>query len=288
MAVSTRNPEIDKREVIEMLGRITQLGLAVSCLAAVLAVGCGGMQSSPLGDAEAVLDNGGSDSGQSQAYVSDGFLSLHEVSKLAEEEELLPYDPEEYPQPSDLLWLLRHQSVASGENELDHTLMLAHSSNAEVTTGIVGWTLDGGGHIVPEYGDVVRLESSAGEMSYVTYALKDIPDGEEIRKIEIDGIGEFGTHAGAGLWIGVGDMDSGAYNWYGPKTETSGGYELSLFNPSSANDAHRAYFTLAVYNGDEFQINEIRVTIGEPAEFTTPPFEMEFLFEVMPYEPLSP
>ena len=91
-----------------MLGRITQLGLVVSCLAAVLAVGCGGMQGSPLGDTEAALNNGGSNSEQSQAFVSDSFLSLHEVSKLVEEE-LLPYDPEDRPTPQDLLWLLRHQ-----------------------------------------------------------------------------------------------------------------------------------------------------------------------------------
>ena len=176
--------------------------------------------------------------------------------------------------PYEILFDLLHIHVDSGNN----TLALGTILEKNETSGIV---------TIPT-GDALLVQSSASEMGFVKYGLKDIPDGEIIRGIRVNGYA--GPDADSGLFIGVSDYGNGSYQWYGPFTN---GEDWEVYNAfmDTTNDEDKAYIVFATYGGDAALISEIQVQIDEPLSFEMPELVEEFeIFEWDPWfvDPIDP
>jgi hypothetical protein len=228
----------------------------VLCLAALAALtGCQSGSPLDLGD-EALSDT--QNAGEAPAPIVSDEPVLPKGSSDWQQ-----FDPEVSETLKDLLFDLRHIPLQSGDNCcIDPQDYMYKSSNVEH---------DGG--------DVV-LKSTTGQMSYVTYGFRNIPEGEEIIKVTVRGtmdtqlFNPFG-----GLYIGISDYDLGQFRWFGP-LGTENEYELPLWNIDTTNDSQRAYVTLAVYNGDHYTVQDIDVKVG--TQFVIPDFDWK-LFEMREY-----
>jgi hypothetical protein len=219
-------------------------------VAVLAAVSCSGTAVSPLGgDAEAT-----SSENSFEGYaisigpiVSPTPPTPREASApdWGEFDEIV--EPELPPWMQELIFDGMHISLTSGENDVDHTDYMYSSDNVTVIPDIGG--------------DRVELASTPAAMSYVTYGFKDIPDGEEILRLEVTGTGAFGTGAGDGLYIGLGDYRRGAIRWVGPYAAEDD-WVVNIWFMDNTNDQQRAYLTLAVAGGDTAEIEGLRVFVG--------------------------
>jgi hypothetical protein len=141
-----------------------------------------------------------------------------------------------------------HIPLVHGENDVDVTKFMYNSDNAFI-----------------DHEDMflnhVDLNSEPGTTSFVTYGFRNIPEGENITRVEIWGEGYFGTSASNGLYIGIGDPELDTYKWVGPLKI---GDEWALNCPfmDNTNDHQRAYLTLMVANGDDAEIREMIVFVN--------------------------
>jgi predicted small lipoprotein YifL len=203
-------------------------------------------------------------------------------------EPVLPKEAAEYKQVDpghaklieDVLFDLRHIPLESGDNnDIDQGAYMYQSDNVTEEEVQVGTHIEideyGNMWVVGEYNTDVILKSTTGEMSYVTYGFKNIPEGEEIIKVTVRGtmntqmFNPFG-----GLYIGVSDYDNGNFRWFGP-LGTECEYELNLWNIDTTNSKQRAYVTLAVYNGDHYTVQDIDVRVGK--QLIIPGFNWDLL-----------
>jgi hypothetical protein len=260
------------------------IGLLVSCLVALLAIAsCGGGASSPLNDLEAA--SGNTADSQSLApmpdvLVSDTLPTLHQVSAPSPGDFEQIIDP--IPDWWDNVWLTLHDSLASGDNVIDTLTPTYKSSNTTVESVLSGFHVGPGGTIIPEYSDALVLSSSPDHIAYATFGFTDIPDGEEILTITAHGHGAFESHANNGLYIGLGDMADGKYRWFGPYAPDAAEYKISTFGLDTANSNGRGYLTFAVYNGDQFTLTSLEVSVGERQLFPG------FNWDLVQIQPLLP
>lgn len=160
-----------------------------------------------------------------------------------------------------------HVSLHEGHNGVEIGDYLAAS--ADVAPGTVlgppVWHMDGEGNLVygPREYDAVNLTSTPGNVSFVTYGFKDIPEDKEITGLLITGLSDAElSNPGAGLYVGIGDYESGAYRWYGP-LGTKSKYELTFRDLDSTNDQQRGYITLAVYGGDIYNLIGLNLSVSD-------------------------
>ena len=254
-----------------------KIGLLVSCLVAVFAIAsCGGGTNSPLDGVEAASSNQvvADNSQVPDVLISEQMPTLREVSGPAPSPgDFLEIDP--IIDWFDHIFLALHDTLSSGDNVIDVTTPTYKNSNTSVETVLTGFHVDGWGHLIPEYGDALVLASEPGEMAYATFGFSGIPSGEEILSILAHGYGSFGTHDGNGLYIGIGNMDDGMYKWFGPYAPDAMEYEVSTWGMDTANSSGRGYVTFAVYNGDQFTLTDMQVTVGE--RFVHPGFDWDLI-----------
>jgi hypothetical protein len=258
------------------------IGLLVSCLVALLAIAsCGGGAGSPLSD-EALNGNSNESTqiAQPDALVTVTMPTLRQVSAPTPPDDLLEIDPA--PDWFDHIWLALHESLAHGDNAIDVLTPTYKSSSTTVESVITGWHVGPGGTINPEFSDALVLASEPGEMAYATFGFKDIPDGEEMLTITAHGYGAFGSHENNGLYIGIGSMEKGMYKWFGPYAPDADEYKVSTWGLDTANSDGHGYVTFAVYNGDQFTLLDLQVTIGDRTVF--PGFDWDAI-EILPLIP---
>ena len=226
------------------LMKVVSWSVAVGVL---LAASCSGTAVSPLGEGvEADQD----EMGYAQGFLENGtiVLSSPPSPRAASEQADLIDDSimEEYDPFDDLLFGLAHIPLVSGENEVDHQDYLYHSENVDNDSD--------------DFLDYVVLASEAGSMSFVTYGFREIPEGENITRVEVGGEGTFGDGAGNGLYIGIGDPEADTYEWIGPYRNED---EWSVNTPfmDNTNDQQRAYLTLAVAGGDRARISRLIIHV---------------------------
>jgi len=252
-----------------------KIGLLVSCLVAALSIAsCGGGAGSPLDAVEATDGSNQVIAATDSPDVlnSDQMPSLREAS-APNPGDYLEIDP--VPDWWDSYFLAIHDSLASGDNVIDVTTPTYKNSNASVESVIAGFHINGMGDIVPEYQDALVLSSNPGEMAYATFGFSDIPDGEEMLTITAHGYGNYGSHPNNGLYIGIGDMEDGVYEWFGPYAPDASEYKVSTWGLDTANSSGRGYVTFAVYNGDEFVLMDLEVEVGERQFF--PGFDWDLI-----------
>jgi len=156
-----------------------------------------------------------------------------------------------------------HQPLAEGDNSVVVKNYLYASSDAETVPVIVGYDEIFPGFEIPIFGEGVHLASAAGEMSYVTYGFTEIPAGKDMIHVSAQGSASYTDHAGAGLYIGVGDYNHGAYRWFGPFSADDSDWVLPITHMNTTNDTQHAYLTFAVYGGDAATFSHINVEVGE-------------------------
>lgn len=256
----------------------------VSCSVAVAmlaVVSCSGNAVSPLGEsteASYSVDSEGNQYGSVGPMVADSPILPKGSSEPAPEidDDMIEVDPHDL--LDDLIFNLKHIELLSGENEVDHKNYMYHSENAYTNF------------------DEVRLASTEEQMSFVTYGFRNIPEGEEIRRVEVTGNGDFAE--GTGLWIGIGDPEKETFKWTGPYTNEDD-WVLNMFFMDNTNDLQRAYLTLAVSGGDMAYIHGLTVHVGglpeveygpifEMGEYMIPlpdPFPDGFLDDLLPEPP---
>ncbi len=251
-----------------MFTQMGKIGLLVSCLAAVLSIAsCGGGAGSPLGDVEAANNNNNqllTDSQAPSVLVSQEMPSLREAS-APNPGDYFEVDP--IPDWFDSYFIALHDSLGSGDNVIDVTTPTYKSGNTTAESVITGWHIDPWGDLIPEYGDALVLSSEPLNMAYATFGFTDIPDGEEMLTITAHGYGNFGSHEGNGLYIGVGDMADGIYRWFGPYAPDASEYKVSTMGMDTANSSGRGYVSFVVYNGDEFVLTDLEISVGERMTF---------------------
>jgi hypothetical protein len=256
----------------------------VSCSVAVAmlaVVSCSGNAVSPLGDnteASYSVDSQGNMFGSVGPMTVDSPVLPKSSSGPGPEidDDMIEVDPHDL--LDDLLFNMMHIALESGENEVDHKGYMYHSENAYINF------------------DEVRLASEETAMSFVTYGFRNIPAGEEIRRVEVTGNGEFSE--GSGLWIGIGDPEKDTFKWTGPYSNEDD-WVLNMYFMDNTNDLHRAYLTLAVSGGDAAYIHGLDIYVGglpvlehepifEMGEYMIPlpdPFPDGFLDDLLPEPP---
>ncbi len=214
--------------------KVVSWSVAVGVL---LLVSCSGTAVSPLGEGvEADQD----DMGYAQAFLENGTIVMQSPpSPRAAAEQAEQIDDsimEEYDPMHDLLFSLAHIPLVSGENEVDYLDYLYHSEDVFVDHD--------------DFFSYVVLRSEVGGMSFVTYGFRDIPEGENITRVEVLGEGYFGDGPSNGIYLGIGDPEADTYEWVGP---FKNGEEWAINTPfmDNTNDQQRAYLTIAVAGGDE-------------------------------------
>jgi hypothetical protein len=248
----------------------------VLCLAALAAfAGC--QSGSPLGVSDEALSDSQNVGDQQSPIVADQPALPKGSSDFQQ------IDPGLSKQLQDMLYAMKHIPLESGENnDIDLGKYLDKSDNATEKSTYVGshYQDDGYGHmiVISEYRTDIVLQSGTGEMSYVTYGFRNIPEGEQLTKITVRGtmdtqmFNPFG-----GLYIGVSDYDHGNFRWFGP-LGTENEYTLNLFNINTTNSKQRAYVTLAVYNGDDYTVQDLDVKVG--SQFFYPGFDWDKEFNL--------
>jgi hypothetical protein len=232
----------------------------VSCSVAVAmlaVVSCSGSAVSPLGDnteASYSVDSQGNQYGSVGPMTVDSPILPKGSSEPGPEidDDMIEVDPHDL--LDDLMFNLMHIALESGENEVDHKGYMYHSENAYINF------------------DEVRLASEETAMSFVTYGFRNIPEGENIQRVEVTGSGDFAE--GTGLWIGIGDPKKDTFKWTGPYTNEDD-LVLNMYFMDNTNDLQRAYLTLAVSGGDMAYIHGLEIHVGG-----LPGIEMEPIFEM--------
>jgi len=214
-------------------------------VAMLAAMGCSGTAVSPLGgSAETDVD-----STYSVAYDGSGAIYLASPPSprqaSAPADDLLDDSIAEIFDP--MLFYFAHIPLASGENEVDVTQFLYHGDGAFV-----------------DHDDIflnhVDLHSDPGTTSYVTYGFRDIPEDENITRVEVMGEGYFGDGDGNGLYIGISDPVADNYQWAGP-FKNGEDWAINLWFMDNVTDSQRAYLTLMVANGDDAEIRGLTVFV---------------------------
>ena len=224
----------------------------------LLSASCSGSAISPLGESEATTEVVASQ----PAPASDAIVLAEPPSpRLAS----APANPgDEVTEQFDWLgFYLKHVPLESGENDVDVTQFLYRSANAFIDHDDI-------------YLNHVDLHSTETEMSYVTYGFRNIPEGENIVRVEIFGDGIFGDGPFNGLYIGISNAAKGTYEWAGP-FQPGMDWALDVWNLDSADDNNRAYMTFAVYGGDMAEIRELKVWVNGMQVMQAP--ELEFMFD---------
>lgn len=237
-------------------------------VAMLFALGCSGTAVSPLGSgAETDIDQ----LGYAAEFDSNG--SIYVASPPSPRQASAPGEDlldDSIAEPIDpLAWYLAHIPLVSGENEIDVTDYLYHGDGAFVDHDDI-------------YLNHVDLSSEPGGTSYVTYGFRNIPEGENIIRVEIMGEGYFGDDESDGLYVGISDPATDTYKWVGP-FKTGEDWALNLWFMDNVNDSQRSYLTLMVADGDYAEIREMRVFVGEPPHIG---FEHELLEKVLFDDPL--
>jgi len=227
----------------------------------LFAMGCSGTAVSPLGNtAETDVD----ELGYAVEFDSSGPIYSATIPSprqaSAPADSILDDSIAEVFDP--MLWYFAHIPLASGENEVDVTEYLYHGDGAFV-----------------DHDDIflnhVDLRSDPGTISYVTYGFRDIPDAENITRVEVLGEGYFGDGAGNGLYIGISDPIAETYQWAGP-FKTGEDWAINLWFMDNVNDAQRSYLTLMVCNGDDAEIRGLTVYVDGMPEIE---FEVDPIIE---------
>ena len=220
----------------------------VLCLVAMFAaVSCG--SGSPLDLEDEALDSQDTTLQQLEPVVVEAPAITKGSSDWVE------IDPGIHEHIYDILYHLRHIDVESGVNVIDPLDYLIASDN------------------VVEEAAAVDLNSGGSDASFVTYGLRDFPEGEDISRLVIRGYSDAPLfNPGEGVYIGVHDFANDQVRWFGP-FGTDDEYVLNLWNMDTVSDDDRAYFTVAVYGGDTYTIEEIEVTVGNL--FIVPEFHWE-------------
>jgi len=187
---------------------------------------------------------------------------------------------------SDLLFNLKHQSLVTGNNDIDHMKTVLRSNNVVESTHYSKPKIvpdgNGGWEIQIDQLESIELHSTFEDMSFVTYGFKDIPVGQQITKIKVEGyLANPLFNPSGGLYIGVSDYGKSTYRWYGP-LGTEDEYEVNLYKVDTTNSDQRAYVTLAVFGSDAIGITKVEIEVGEPKMLPIGELPFDFL-EVIPF-----
>lgn len=162
------------------------------------------------------------------------------------------------------IWNAMHQPLADGDNSLDVRAGISRSSNA-TDDGIFNGFLPGPlGELYPDYVYGVLLTSAPGQMSYITYGLRDVPAFEDVLSVSVDAYGGFlGDDNQHGLYIGVSDYYNGRWQWYGP-FKADALQDINIVRTPMFNTDGYGYITLACSEGDSYGIRGVSVKVGSP------------------------
>ncbi len=222
-------------------------GIVISGMA-IMATSCGGgsvMDTSNTGDSAA-----------DQQALIEQMITSDEMSSL----EKTSSEWQKWDGIGDMIdwfsvWLGLHQSVGYGVNDLDETKLVAKSA------GVYNFEDDGK--------DYINFPAAFGGMSYVTFGLKDIPEGAIIKHIGFETDFNSSEADNAAYYVAYSNYEDVNYQWYGPFPE--GHVDLYNFFTDTVNDNDRAYFTIAVNGNIHWSdVTDVEVTIGDPIDFKIP------------------
>lgn len=245
---------------------ITSSMLLTSIVSAALISGCGAMGGSmdaadqDLLAAPASYDappEGGSDN-----HITAPQPVLPDESKGASDW----FDMPDIEIPLDIIdwdawWESLHIAVTGGENDLPLDEYMMASSNVSEQLVITGYEEVFPGIIIPILGPGLKLAAGENEMAYAMFGLKDVPAGQNIVNVHLAGTLTPGSGDEHGVYIGISNYNTDAYKWYGPVDLSGGEADQSTYFLNCANEAAHAYLVIAVWDGDEFVMSDLDVTI---------------------------
>ena len=234
-------------------------------VAMLFALGCSGTAVSPLGNAaETDVD----ELGYAAEYIDGSiYVSSPPSPRAASAPGDYIFDDSiiEYIDP--LLFYFSHIPLVSGENEVDVTEFMYHGDGAFIDHSDI-------------FLSYVMLDSEPGTTSYVTYGFRDIPDGENITRVEVMGEGYFDDGAGNGLYIGISDPVADTYEWVGP-FKNGEDWAVNMWFMDNTSDLHRAYLTLMVAGGDDAEIRDLTIVVNGMPEIG---IEVESILERVAFD----
>jgi hypothetical protein len=227
----------------------------------LFALGCSGTAVSPLGNA---VETDTDELGYAAEFTSDGsiYVSSPPSPRAASAPGDYIFDDSIIEHIDPLLFYFSHIPLVSGENEIDLTQFMYHGDGAYIDHSDI-------------YLNYVVLDSEPGTTSYVTYGFRDIPEGENITRVELLGDGIFGDGAGNGLYIGIGDPEADTYEWVGP-FKNGEDWAVNMWFMDNTSELQRSYITLMVANGDDASIYTMKVYVNGMPEIG---YEAESIIE---------
>jgi hypothetical protein len=230
-----------------MIGKIhnSAIGILLGCII-VLGASCGtvsnlpGPQTDVQQDQPAVIG---------EAVSMQASFDLEKISSGWED--WLPEDED----PGDFIdpytsWLNHHSNVQQGYNTLDLTKNLSKSAGAS--------SFNYGEH------DYIGFEPAGNGLQFVEFGIKNVPFGQIIRSIKVDGYMPQHESEGAGFFVAYGNYETGGFQWYGPFARDA---QIEVYNlwTDNVNDQNRGYIIIAVSGTEQSSsISGVEVGIMEP------------------------
>lgn len=143
-------------------------------------------------------------------------------------------------------WLNHHNNVQQGYNTLDLTNYLSKSAGAS--------SFNYGEH------DYIGFEPAGNGMQFVEFGIKNVPFGQIIRSIRVDGYMPQHESASAGFYVAYGNYETGGFQWYGPFARDVE-IEVDNMETDNVNVQGRGYIMIAV-SGTQLSSSISRVELG--------------------------
>ncbi len=251
-------------------GRAT-LGACIALLLSAALASCGSVQGGVQGGPIDGLDSSGpvspaQTSEQTEAAAAGGSSASagpvlpHSGSHVEIPDEFMPggdsFEGDQNGQiDPGVIWASIHQPLSPGHNELDCRRYTGKNALSHKDDLFIGFGDDGMGGQEMLYKPGMWLLSDPGELGFITYGLRSLPEGHRIESLSIDCGGLYILDENPDdFWVGVSDRQADAWHWYGP-FELGSLQDLDISDMVLMNeDEQYGYITIATHDTDALGI----------------------------------
>ncbi|MCC7479352.1 hypothetical protein IT575_12970 [bacterium] len=241
---------------------LSLLALALSALLCAAATSCGGARDTALSGLDSAAPHPAVSAAPGSVAAAAGPLLPHSGSVVDIPDEFLPpgdgYDElngQDGQIDPDVIWASIHQALSPGNNELDTRRYTGKNDLSQKGELFIGYEDDGMGGQTPAYGPGMWLLSEPGELGFVTYGLRSLPEGHRIESLSIScgGLYVFDENPDD-FWVGVSDRQADAWRWYGPfELGDLSDLDISAVELMNADEEY-GYITIATHDTDALGI----------------------------------